>query len=441
MVLETETVPERSLDEIIREEDFQLLLEARAGRFFQILNLLRSRPDFEFNKKLLWRIREEAHSLETFLDDFGARNNKTYSYFTEAVSSVRNFAWALFELHHLLRRYRRYVVLDDQEQAERFLEDTRGVERRCRENLVRLMADAERDARDFLRLSLPENAQDERLLSDPLPAILLPQNVDEGEILDEAAKVGEIATKFLRALEKWKAFRFRPLSETAELRRFVLTRYDEEIARKAEGIIHNLQAKYDTYIKGTTIEGEVRELPLLRGHISMALHLFGVAQHLVHFYERHENDVRFEMTKQAIAAVVTKHDILDICVNYALRHAGDYLERAEPVARDLVKRYVRECEKTFRLREGIQLHARPATLIVRIVNHFGTPVQMIVDGQSCDARSITGILLLSGTHLDAREVTFRGDEKPLTDLAKLFESDMGGDDLSGLPADLAYLRD
>jgi hypothetical protein len=40
-----------------------------------------------------------------------------------------------------------------------------------------------------------------------------------------------------------------------------------------------------------------------------------------------------------------------------------------------------------------------------------------------------------------REVTFRGDEMPLRDLELLFESDMGGDDLSGLPEELAYLRD
>ena len=69
----------------------------------------------------------------------------------------------------------------------------------------------------------------------------------------------ERQTPGLRALEKWKAFRFRPLSEHQELRRFVLTRYNEEIARKAEGIVHNLQAKYDTYIKGTTIEEQTEQ--------------------------------------------------------------------------------------------------------------------------------------------------------------------------------------
>jgi phosphotransferase system HPr (HPr) family protein len=441
MMSDKEGAPERSLEEIIREDEFQPLLEARSRPFFELLNLLRARPDLELNKKLLWKIREETHALETFLDDFGARNNKVFSYFTEVVSSVRNFAQALFELHHVARRYRRYRLLDDDARAERILAECEETERCCRRHMLALMVDGERDARAFLRFDLPTAAMDDRLFRDPVPTMSLPQNVDEGEIVDESAKVGEIATKFIRAVENWKSFRFKPLSEPAALRRFVLTRYNEELARKAEGIVHNLQAKYDTYIKGTMIETGSGELPVLRGHISMALHLFGCAQHLVHFYERHENDIRFELTKEAIASVVSKHQVLDRIVNFAVANAGDYLERAEPVARELVKQYVRECERTLPLRDGISLHARPATLIVRIVNHYGTPVQMVMDGKSTDARSITGILLLSGTNVDVREVTFRGDEMPLRDLELLFESDMGGDDLSGLPEELAYLRD
>jgi phosphotransferase system HPr (HPr) family protein len=435
--------PERSLGEIIHEDDFKLLLESRAGVLFRLLNLLTTRPDLEFNKKLLWKIREETHAIETFLDDFGARNNRTFSYFAEVVASVRSFAHALFELQHILRRYSRYALLDTEEQRNDFLWKTRDAVRTLRALMLTLLEDGARDARQYLGLDIPADALDERLFSDPVPTMMLPQNVDEGEILDEASKVGEIATKYLRAVENWKSFRFKPLPEApeADLRRFVLTRYDEELARKAEGVIHNLQAKYDTHIKGTTLEGRSEGLPLLRGHISMALHLFGVARHLVHFYERHENDIRFETTKETVTGVVSKYKVLDCIVNYAVLFAGRYLEAAEPTARDLVRDFVRECEKTFALRNGMDLHARPATLIVRVVNHHGTPVQMIMDGKSCDARSITSILLLSGTHIDTREVTFRGDEKPLRDLELLFASDMGGDDLSELPEELAYLRD
>jgi phosphotransferase system HPr (HPr) family protein len=435
--------PERSLGEIILEEDFILLLELRAGALFRLLNLVRSRPDLEFNKKLLWKIREETHSLETFLDDFGARNNRSFSYFSEVVASVRSFAHALFELQHIQRRYARYALLDSEEQRNDFLWKTREAVRTLRSLMLALLMDGARHAREDLRLELPTDALDERLFSDPVPTMLLPHNVDEGEILDESSKVGEIATKYLRAIENWRSSRFRPLptGSEADLRRFVLTRFDEELARKAEGVIHNLQAKYDTHIKGTALEARSAGLPCLRGHISMALHLFGVARHLVHFYERHENDIRFETTKETVTEVVSKHQVLDCIVNYAVLYGGRYLERAEPTARELVREFVRECEKTFALRNGMDLHARPATLIVRVVNHHGTPVQMIMEGKSCDARSITSILLLSGTHIDTREVTFRGDEKPLQDLETLFSCDLGGDDLSDLPEELSYLRD
>ena len=53
-----------------------------------------------------------ADELESFLDDYGARTNRTFSAFAELVASIRGFALAGMKLAHLDRRLDSYGVAD-----------------------------------------------------------------------------------------------------------------------------------------------------------------------------------------------------------------------------------------------------------------------------------------------------------------------------------------
>jgi len=92
------------------------------------------------------------------------------------------------------------------------------------------------------------------------------------------------------------------------------------------------------------------------------------------------------------------------------------------------------------LGEDVTLHARPAALIVGIVNRYGTPVEMEVDGQACNAASILDLLVTVGSHPNSRRFLFRGDENPLRDIQLLFESGLGEAGFDQLPQALSYLR-
>ena len=70
--------------------------------------------------------------------------------------------------------------------------------------------------------------------------------------------------------------------------------------------IHNLQSVYDTYIKDTKIETDNTALNSMRGCISVALHLAEIATTLSHFYERHESDLRHEIVRDKIEAIIDK---------------------------------------------------------------------------------------------------------------------------------------
>jgi len=86
------------------------------------------------------------------------------------------------------------------------------------------------------------------------------------------------------------------------------------------------------------------------------------------------------------------------------------------------------------------LHARPAALIVGIVSRYGTPVELEVKGQNCNAGSILELLVTVGSHPDEKEFTFRGDATPLRDIALLFQYGLGEEGVDALPDELSYLR-
>ena len=67
-------------------------------------------------------------------------------------------------------------------------------------------------------------------------------------------------------------------------------------------------------------------------------------------------------------------------------------------------------------------------------------VEMEVQGHTCNASSILELMIAAGSHVDARQYTFRGDENPLRDIALLFGSALGEEGIDKLPDQLSYLR-
>ena len=80
------------------------------------------------------------------------------------------------------------------------------------------------------------------------------------------------------------------------------------------------------------------------------------------------------------------------------------------------------------------------SLIVKIVDHHGTPVSCEVDGSEGNAGSILEMMITVGSNSEARRYVFTGDERPLADIQRLFEAGLGEGGLENLPKELEYLR-
>src|SRR5262245_62651186 len=99
---------ETYFEKLILERQFVGLLQAHAQVFFRLSNSLLAPGLDSWNKKHFFQLISEADALESFLDDYGARYNRTYAFLTELVASLRWFAHAGYSIAHMVARLESY---------------------------------------------------------------------------------------------------------------------------------------------------------------------------------------------------------------------------------------------------------------------------------------------------------------------------------------------
>lgn len=430
---------ETSLEEVISEKAFALELGERASSFFRLAQALLARGE-DWSRAPFFQLISEADGLEALLDDHGARYNRTFAFLRELVASLRGFCLAGFSMAHLERRLPTYGLIlahREKEQAQRAITESR----RYLEGIARVLLEtAVREAAD-LGVRVPPCDQNEALQLETGPQRKLPRNMGQEELHDDEQKVAEIASKYLQACAMLEETGVHRILDESEREEWLERHCSEEQARVYEATVHNLQSAYDTHIKNSAAENSDPRLSKLRGHVSAALHLLETVTHLSHFVERHESGQRNEQIESRIGAVVKRAEVREQTLNHLLYWASIILKRGRPLAEDLLPSYTDLQVLEVELPPNVSMHARPAALIVSIVNHFGTPVEMEVEGVRCNAASILELLVAVGSHPNAKRFVFHGDIKPLSDIKLLFEYAVGENGIDRLPAQLAYLRD
>ncbi len=431
---------ETSLAEVIQEEDFRPILERAVRNFVATGRFFLDCERELITKRVIGHVNEEAELLESFLDDYDARYNRSFSNLTEIVASIRNLIGVCYTLRHVRRRYFKYHLDDDVAQLALFHLRSGEAFEFITDSVCDLIRASLTEA-EAVGLAIPDDKLDLKKLTDALPRSHLPHNLGEETAGDVDKQILEITNAYLRAAQAIEGIG--TIADDADpdtVRRFVTENLPEERCRELEAAVHGLQSKYDTYLKNTDVENATPLLKKLRGHVSMALHLLEFTTGLVHFYERHENDIRSVDAKRRIARVVDKNEILRLIATYGFQFARHYITRGRAYAEALQQEYSEMVSLELDLPEGVYLHARPVSLIVGVVQHHGAPVDMEIEGEKVQANSIIQVLMVSGANPDARRVTFSGEEKPLADIRALFEAKLGEDGLDTLPPQLDYLR-
>ena len=431
--------PETSLEEVVEERQFAGLLQTHSELFFRLANTLLSSKG-GWNKKHYFQLINESDALETFLDDYGAKHNQTYCFLRELVASIRAFALSGYSLAHLERRLASYGtenwLAKDYEEA---LEALQRMTAFHEGTVVRLLEEIRGEATG-LGVELTPGAFDESNFAPVVARLRLPRNLGQAELVNEEQKIAEVASKYIRACERLSSAGIRTFDDPDEMASFFASRCTEDRARTIEAAIHNLQSTYDTHVQNTVLEAQDDRLPLLRAHVSASRHLIESVTHLIHFVERHEDEERSGEMGSRLSRLVPIEDVQRIVVNELLVWVHRHMQSGYAIAKDLLPAYTNVQELKVELAEGLNLHARPAALVVKIVNHHGTPVTMRVGDKSCNAASILELLVTVGSNPEMRELVFQGDERPLRDIRLLVEHDLGENGTEQLPSELRYLR-
>ncbi|MAB78362.1 MAG: hypothetical protein CMJ89_03310 [Planctomycetes bacterium] len=431
---------EVTYEKLVDEKRFVRLLQAHAEVFLSLTKLLSAQAGATWNKRHYYQLINETDTLESVLDDYGARYNRTYAFFTELVASIRWFAHTGYSIVHLLGRLESYRG-DEADQAD-WLEAHGEIEKGLQfvQSYTIDLIDGVRGEAVGLGLKPSKRSFPEEDFLPVMARKRLPRNVGQTDLVQEQHRIAEVATKYLQAREMLRETGVRRIDDHEERHRRFARVCSEEHARVYEATIHNLQSTYDTHIQNTVVEAKDSRLSRLRGYISPALHLLQAVTFLAHFIERHETVIRSEDAKSKIAELIDSSEVEGVAWNLFLFWADRFLDSGVPLAQELLPEYTNLIELEVDLPSELSLHARPAALVVGIVNHYGTPVEMEVGGKRCNAGSILELLVTVGSLPGHKNFTFRGDERPLQAIGLLFQHSLGEHGLENLPEELGYLR-
>ena len=377
--------------------------------------------------------------MESFLDEYGARENKTWAHFTEYIASIRNLSIAAFYIRHLLDRYPFYNLNDSRVERENFYSESKKTLEFLNSSVLNLFMEVIKEGEENgLQISTEE------VNPDDFPEVQrnkrLPKNFEEDQDKGEEERVVEWCEKVKRAARMVREGSLGKVEGPEELKKLVPKSINEETARMYTNLIHNIQSDFDTYIKNTYIADSHPQLKNIRGYVSVALHLQEIVLWLSHFYERHEDDIRKSTVKSRISKLVDKNILLSCVLNFAFHFSLNYIQKGEALSEEILIEAMEIVSFELPVPQPHGFHARPSTYLSLIAREYNKDVYLIVDDEKYNVKSVMSLLQAGGVIADKgyEMIRFEGDKKALEDIKILAESNYCED--MKIPPQLSYLQ-
>lgn len=430
-------MPKAPLKKIITEKEFLPIVEQASVNFFKVINCLKK--DSPGSKTFYANLFNEADLFEDFLDNHGARENKSWFYFTELVASIRNFAIAGLQLRHILDRFYHYKLEDSKEDASKFHREANSAMNFINNSVLDLFGIQKKEATKN-GMKHPKECYIDRAFSKIHISRRLPKNLHEDDLKDNEERIIALSRRFRNVAK---------LSKETNLERFykkeaeipVIPKIiDETKVQNFKNILQGIQSDYDTYIKNTFLEKNDKNLIKLRGFTSISLHLLEIVRWLSHFFERHADEVRTGGIKEKFTQIVDRKEGLNTIINFAFFYSNDYLQKGKLVAEKILSKYTIKARYKLSPPKPLGFHARPSGYISLIVKEHGTDVFLVVDRKKFNARSVLSLMEAGGLIADKgyNKVVFEGDKRALDDIKILAEHNYCED--CEIPRELNYVR-
>jgi phosphotransferase system HPr-like phosphotransfer protein len=368
----------------IADKDFEELIAKRAQTLLGLASYLtqcQSSKEFLI-RPFLGEFFSQSMQLEEILDAYDAGNNCRWCSFRSLTAAIKLFSDVSYELLHIQHALPAYRLLptghDFAKGTKQVLEFTGDVLlRAARQMLI---------GADLLGLPVPSNSLRERSYREELPPGRLQRDCAARRTETVSETVTLLATAFLNLAAESKDVRAASHAKPEQYASYVSDAVSEESLRSLELRFHNLQSLYDTYVAGTEAESLDADLLVLRGHISVVFHLLKIATSFAHYYERHVNKQQCALATLR-EPLVTPEALLGMLMHYCVTHISLYIGCAENLCQEMLKRYAEVGQVEVPVPPYRGFHVRPATLISKLVLHYGSEVHMQLNEQEYDASS------------------------------------------------------
>ena len=430
--------------QIIAEQEFAPVLEPFATPLLSLSNSVKeATPDPDsphLQMNFLAQVIKHASDVEHLLDRYQARYNRNWIYFRELTATAKNFGKAAFILEEVKRGAApmRLLLEGSNDFIQRAREAAFFFGKIIADNLLELREEAGR-----LNLNIPNEGPLESYGVKLSHEIILPHTIEETSSSEIGVTARKIAHRFVKFADDAQFLSEVIREEGKLLASQIPANINEGKLRRLGTGLHNLISWYDSYLYNHSIEGEIPELKVLHHIFSMQLNLSKIATIIAHYFERHL------LIPSPIAGrlqqIVPPSELTKSAFHFSLYYLARLFTAGKAVAENILDRMVEEVTYELSVPKGLGFHARPSTLVAKVVQHHAAEIKMLVDDQEFDAGSILELLSAGGYIVTKKldRVRFRGEKRALDDLKILAEYNYGetrqGKD-APLPAILSYLR-
>ena len=390
----------------LSDQAFSSLLNHRIGELMTLAVYVKKNASVEkcFTQPLLADLLSEATKIEEFLDAYGVKNNKRWHPLREAVAPIKLFADVSNILIHMLRFLPNYHLLSITEDftaaTHEALSFTCSILIESTEALIRQAQRLDIRIPDDIPLfeSFGEDILDGRLTSDR----------QKQKVASPEETVVYLATAFLNLAEQSNFLHTVQNQQVEHYADWIPDPISEERLCNLEERFHNLQSLYDTHISDSNVESLDNDLPVLRGHITVIYHLLETATAFTHYCERHILSFAGRPARLR-PAPIDPNRLLSVLVNYSVAFASRYITRTRSLCHDMLKRYAIQGRITVPAPRYRGFHVRPSTLVAKIVSHYGSDVQMHLNGETYNA-GVTLDLFRANEKINAGKKRWLGAE-------------------------------
>lgn len=368
----------------ITEKDFHELIAKRAQTLLGLAHYLTECQPIDkiFMRPFLGELLSQSMQLEELLDAYNARNNCRWCSFRSLTAAIKHFSDAGYELLHIQHVLPAYHLLPIEGD---FVKATQDALKFTGDALLRAAKQILLRA-DQLALPVPSENLRERSYTESLPPGRLTHDCGTRMTETVSETVTLLATAFLNLAAESQDVCAASQAKPEDYAQYVANSVTEEKLRSLELRFHNMQSQYDTFVSGTDVEDLDSSLPVLRGHISVVFHLLKIATLFAHHYERHVNkqpcDSEFRQEP-----LLNSNEILTVLMDYCIAHISRYIDCAVDFCHRMLKRYAQIGQIEVPIPQYRGFHVRPATLITKLVLHYGSEVKMQLEGDVYNAGS------------------------------------------------------